>query len=172
MVTLCHLDIRKTIYILKDRFYWTGIRHKAVTYLASCKVCAKRKDPNKRQGALRQLEKKPKYIFVKSDYYSKWTKSLTIPNMLASTAANILVTEVITRFGVSTAVHSDQKAPAREQFFFMQFVIYYRSTRLEPRPRICSGTELSRDLLAPWQKCYPVMLINTFQTRIGYCHTL
>ena len=49
-----------------------------------------------------------KYILVVSDYFTKWTESFPVPNMEAKTCAKILVTEVVTRFGVPNKIHSDQ----------------------------------------------------------------
>ncbi|CAC5409280.1 unnamed protein product [Mytilus coruscus] len=109
-----HLGIKKTLSRIKDRFYWPGLRQDVVAYIAGCEVCAKRKGPNKRQrapmqlqisgypmerivmdilGELPETERGQKYILVISDYYSKLTESFPMPNMLASTVANILVTE-------------------------------------------------------------------------------
>ncbi|CAG2190071.1 unnamed protein product [Mytilus edulis] len=46
-----HLGIKKTQSRIKDRFYWPGVRHDIVAYIAGCEICAKRKGPNKRQRA-------------------------------------------------------------------------------------------------------------------------
>ena len=49
-----------------------------------------------------------KYILVVSEYFSKWVEAFAIPDQEASTVANLLVREVICRFGVPLFIHSDQ----------------------------------------------------------------
>lgn len=58
-----------------------------------------------------------KYVLVVSDYYTKWTESFTMPNMEATTVAGILVTDVITRFGVPNIIHSDHGSQFESQLF-------------------------------------------------------
>ncbi|VDI24365.1 Hypothetical predicted protein [Mytilus galloprovincialis] len=68
-------------------------------------------------GELPASEKGNKYILVISDYYTKWTESHPMPNMEATTVANILMTEVISRFGVPTIIHSDQGSQFESHLF-------------------------------------------------------
>ena len=49
-----------------------------------------------------------KYILVISDYFTIWTEALPMPNIEACTVANLLVNEVLTRFGIPRKIHSDQ----------------------------------------------------------------
>ena len=49
-----------------------------------------------------------RYILVVSDYFTKWTEALPIPNMEAVTVANALVKKIIFIFGVPEIIHSDQ----------------------------------------------------------------
>ena len=49
-----------------------------------------------------------KYILVISDYFTKWTEALPMPNMEACTVANLLVNEPLTWFGIPRKIHSDQ----------------------------------------------------------------
>ena len=41
-----------------------------------------------------------KYILVISDYFTKWTEALPMPNMEACKVAKILVENVLCRFGI------------------------------------------------------------------------
>ena len=59
-------------------------------------------------GELPLTEKGNEYIVVISDYFTKWTEALPMPNMGACTVAKILVEEVLCRFGIPQTIHSDQ----------------------------------------------------------------
>ena len=59
-------------------------------------------------GELPQTTKGNKYILVVSDYFTKWTEVLPMPNMEACTVAKLLVEELFSRFGISQMIHSDQ----------------------------------------------------------------
>ncbi|CAC5405631.1 unnamed protein product [Mytilus coruscus] len=108
-----------------------GLGYKMTLGLISngCDKCAKRKSPQKSKrapmalveangpmeriatdilGKLPETEDGNKYIFVVSDYYTKWTESFAMPNIEAKTVAKIIVEEVIVRFGVPHWIHSDQ----------------------------------------------------------------
>ncbi|CAG2228135.1 Transposon Ty3-G Gag-Pol polyprotein,Transposon Ty3-I Gag-Pol polyprotein [Mytilus edulis] len=45
-----HLGIKKTQSRIKDRFYWPGVRHDIVAYIAGCEICAKRKAQHETTG--------------------------------------------------------------------------------------------------------------------------
>ena len=49
-----------------------------------------------------------KYILIVADYFSKWVEAFPMPNQEASTVADLLVKEVVCRFGVPLLIHSDQ----------------------------------------------------------------
>lgn len=59
-------------------------------------------------GELPQTAKGNEYILVISDYFTKWTEALPLPNKEACTVAKILVDEVLCRFGIPQTIHSDQ----------------------------------------------------------------
>jgi hypothetical protein len=59
-------------------------------------------------GELPESDGGNRYIVVISDYYTKWTESHPMPNMEASTVASILITQVVTRFGIPSVMHGDQ----------------------------------------------------------------
>ncbi|CAG2251645.1 unnamed protein product [Mytilus edulis] len=136
--TAAHLGIKKTLARIKENFYWLGVRGDTWSYIAGCSICNKRKKPIPKRKAPMQVkesgypmeriamdilgelpasEKGNKYILVISDYYTKWTESHPMPNMEATTVANILMTEVISRFGVPTIIHSDQGSQFESHLF-------------------------------------------------------
>ena len=59
-------------------------------------------------GELPLTERGNRYILVVSDYFTKWTECFAIPNMEARTVADVIVRQIIARFGVPSAIHSDQ----------------------------------------------------------------
>ena len=48
------------------------------------------------------------YIFMVSDYFTKWVEAYAIPNQEALTIAKVLVNEFFCRFGPIWQLHSDQ----------------------------------------------------------------
>ena len=123
-----HLGTEKTLWKLKERFYWSG-HYKAVQQW--CSTCTIRKSPTPRPKAklcnvtmgspmelvamdiLRPLpETTPSnsYVLVVGDYFTKWMEAYPIPNQDAITVANKLVNEFICCFSVPRQLHSDQGA--------------------------------------------------------------
>ena len=49
-----------------------------------------------------------KYILIVADYFTKWIEAFPMANQEACTVAEILVGEVVCRFGVPQLIHSDQ----------------------------------------------------------------
>ena len=59
-------------------------------------------------GPLPESESGNKYLLIVADYFSKWTEAFPVKDQEATTVAEILVREVISRFGVPLSLHSDQ----------------------------------------------------------------
>ena len=49
-----------------------------------------------------------RYILVIADYFSKWTEAFPMKNKCADTVGDILVENIILRFGMPLVIHSDQ----------------------------------------------------------------
>ena len=49
-----------------------------------------------------------RYILVIADYFSKWTEAFPMKNKCAETVADLLVDNIILRFGMALVIHSDQ----------------------------------------------------------------
>lgn len=47
-------------------------------------------------------------IIVLSDYFSKWVEAYAVPNHMALTVADKIVTEFFCRFGKPNQIHTDQ----------------------------------------------------------------
>ena len=59
-------------------------------------------------GPLPTSESGNKYLLIVADYFSKWTGAFPIPHQEATKVAEVLVKEVVSRFGVPLSLHSDQ----------------------------------------------------------------
>ena len=133
-----HLGVSKTVTKIRQRYYWPGLQADVRAYIAGCDKCSRKKGFQRSKRAPMQLvqtgapmeriatdilgelpmtEKGKRYILVVSDYYSKWTESFPMKNMEAETVAKIIVEQVLTRFGVPYAIHSDQGTQFESRLF-------------------------------------------------------
>ena len=152
--TAGHLGIKKTLSKVRQSYYWPGLQRDVRHYVAGCEKCQKSKGPLKKPrapmqivGASRPMEriatdilgelpitdKGNRYILVVSDYYTKWTEAFSMPNMEARTVADIIVREVVSRFGVPYIIHSDQGRQYESQLLLeMCKVLHIKKTRTTP----------------------------------------
>jgi len=52
--------------------------------------------------------KRNKYLLIVSNCFTKWVEAFPLKKFKASTTAKVLVNQVISRFGVSLELHTDQ----------------------------------------------------------------
>ena len=120
----------KTLGRLRERYYWVNCRQDVEDCCHNCDTCAqKRGPPRKQQAAMKKytiglpmerialdiiLGPLPvtdygnRHILVVSDYFTKCVEAFPMPDQEASTVAELLVKEVVCRFGVPLIIHSDQ----------------------------------------------------------------
>ena len=123
-----HLGRTRTLARLADRFYWSGMSDDVKDWLGQCVACIKRKSPVGRHHPLGNIPTSHRwdriamaildvcdptpegfrYILVIADYFSKWTEAFPMKNKCADTVADILVENIILRFGMPLVIHSDQ----------------------------------------------------------------
>ena len=123
-----HLGRTRTLARLADCFYWSGMSDDVKDWLGQCVACIKRKSPVGRHHPLGNIptghrwdriaidildvcDPTPegfRYILVIADYFSKWTEAFPMQNKCADTVADILVENIILRFGMPLVIHSDQ----------------------------------------------------------------
>jgi transposase InsO family protein len=152
--TAGHLGVTKTLSRIRQSYYWPGLQRDVRQYIAGCEICMKSKSPNHTLRAPMQLvgagvpmeriamdivgelprtDKNNRYILVVSDYFTKWVEAFAMPNMEAATVADIVAKEVIARFGVPSAIHSDQgKQFEGKVFTEMCKVLNIKKTRTTP----------------------------------------
>ncbi|KAK2899936.1 hypothetical protein Q8A73_013065 [Channa argus] len=58
-----------------------------------------------------------RYILVAMDYFTKWPEAYAVPDQTATTAAQRLVEDMFSRFGVPEELHSDQGRNFESQLF-------------------------------------------------------
>ena len=123
-----HLGITKTLYNVRQRFYWPGSKKDIVRWCHHCKECGARKPKHGKKAPLQQevagmpmerialdiMGPLPRsnsgnnYILVIGDYFTKWTQAHALPDHTAQTVAKIVVEEWICKMGVPHVIHSDQ----------------------------------------------------------------
>ncbi|MCG8622472.1 MAG: DDE-type integrase/transposase/recombinase [Proteobacteria bacterium] len=124
-----HFGINKTVKRVQQRFYWPQSSRDIKKWCAACDLCASKKGPMKKPrarlqqynvgapmeriamdvlGPLPESTTGNKYIIIIADYFTKWPEAFAIPNQEATTIANLLVREVVCRYGVPLELHSDQ----------------------------------------------------------------
>ena len=97
-------------------------------WLGQCVACVKRKSPVGRHHPLGNISTGHRwdriaidimdicdptlegfrYILMIADYFSKWTEAFPVKNKCADTVADLLVDNIILRFGMPLVIHSDQ----------------------------------------------------------------
>ena len=58
-------------------------------------------------GSLPRLTNGNKYILVTMVYFTKWPEAYPIPDQEATTLAEVLVYQWVSRFGMASQIHSD-----------------------------------------------------------------
>ena len=58
-----------------------------------------------------------RHILVVTDYFTKWVEIFAVPDQTAVTTAEVILNEVIARFGCPHEIHSDQGRNFESQIF-------------------------------------------------------
>ena len=123
-----HLGLTKTLYNVRQRFYWPGQPSDVARWCHRCQECGARKRkkgkraPLKQEivglpmeritldimGPLPQSNSDNSYILVIGHYFSKYTEAYALPDHTAQTVARVVVEQWICRYGVPRIIHSDQ----------------------------------------------------------------
>ena len=121
----------KRIYpLMRERFFWMGMARDVRKWSRACESCQKVKSLGKHATKMamkvhpvgRPMERLAvdvmgpwpttvignRFIVVFQDYFSNWIEVFALRRHDAVTVANILVNEVISRYGMVLSLHSDQ----------------------------------------------------------------
>ena len=123
-----HFSIKKTLYNVRTRFWWPGLRADVKRWCQTCIACQKR---NLRSGRRmlphqdlvgsqteriamdilsfrEQTDNGNTCVLVVTNYFTKWTETFLLPDHQAITVADTLVTQLFLKLGVPRILHSDQ----------------------------------------------------------------
>ncbi|KAK6177716.1 hypothetical protein SNE40_015762 [Patella caerulea] len=124
-----HLGVKKTLYKLRSRFSWYGMRSDVRYWVNCCDICSSRKRPAHKpkaplklycvgapmeriamdiMGPLPLTLNGNKYVLVVGDYFTKYTDAYPIKDTTALTVADTLIERFVTHFGVPLSLHTDQ----------------------------------------------------------------
>jgi transposase InsO family protein len=80
------------------------------------------------------------YILVVIDAFTRWVEIFPIPDQTAETTANVILNEVISRYGCPLDIHSDQGRNYESNIFKeLCRMLEIRKTRTSPRHPQCNG---------------------------------
>ena len=123
-----HLGRDKTTDMILNRFYWPNMREMINNYLQDCTTCAQIKAPHRyNKTELQAIEAhrpfeivtmdiagpfphtlhRNEYVLVMCDHFTKWIELYPMPNQLAKTVADRIVS-FICRHGIPEQILSDQ----------------------------------------------------------------
>ncbi len=140
-----HLGKTKTSEKLLQRYYWFDCRTDINNYIKRCDSCAASKSPSRKPkgplgdmsvgapldrlatdilGPLPVTARGNKYILVVTDCFSKWVEIFAIPNQTAEVWANLILNEVIARYGCPLELHSDQGRNYQSKILKELFAFY------------------------------------------------
>lgn len=124
-----HLGEKRTLSLLRSKFYWVGMHQDVRNWCRSCEKCGRRRGGQKAAkaplqpsssgypfqrvaidvfGPLPLTEKGNRYVLTVVDFFTKWPEAIPLPNQQAETVAQALLEHVVSRFGVPEELHSDQ----------------------------------------------------------------
>ena len=133
-----HFGCRKTYEKVKIKYYWYEMKNDVNSWVLSCDQCASDKTPHKRPkaplgslgvgatlatlstdvlGPLPVTPRNNRYILVVTDHFTKWVEIFAVPDQTAVTTANVILNEVIARYGSPQSIHSDLGSNYESQIF-------------------------------------------------------
>jgi transposase InsO family protein len=123
---MAHLGRDRTLDLIRQRFFWTGMAADVASYIATCDRCLRRKaNQQDREEMISietnhplevvcidflSLEPSAGYgnILVITDHFSKYAMAIPTKNQTALTTARVLYNNFIVNFGIPERLHSDQ----------------------------------------------------------------
>ena len=123
-----HAGFQRTWDAIRQKYYWPRMYQDTREYQQSCTNCQKAKYPNRRHPPLHPLPPAgvfgrwhmdfigpfhtsadgKKYILLIVDSFSRWPEAFALPNAEAATVAQVLYSEIFTRYGAPKALVSDR----------------------------------------------------------------
>ena len=137
-ITGGHLGVGKTYSRIQARYFWPDMFRSVVLYVRTCVACQRKKSPPKSYcaplqkymigvpferiamdvtGPLNETTSGNCYILVVSDLFSRWVECYAMPDQTATTIANLLAREWISRLGCPSEILSDQGTQFESKLF-------------------------------------------------------
>jgi len=129
-----HFSTADTYSKLKRDFYWPRMYSRVDQYVKTCEACQRRGKPQRNEqlhsisvkepfeligidcvGPLPETTSKNKYIIVMTEYLTKWVEAQAVPDIKASTIAEFIYNDVITRHGTPKTILTDQGSSFRNE---------------------------------------------------------
>ena len=125
-----HLGQKKTRGKALKKFYWRGIHEDCNNWVNTCDIL----------GPFPESTRGNKYVLAVTDYFTKWVEIFPIPDQTAPTCAEIILNEVIARFGCPYNIHSDQGRNYESAIFSeLCQLLEIRKTRTSSGHPSCNG---------------------------------
>jgi hypothetical protein len=127
-----HLGAHKTFTKIRDRLWWNTLFQDVELYCKSCLVCQRRKVPRRQReaalmgtpvpnypfeilgvdviGPLPETLSRNKYAVVFTCSLCRWVEAFAVPEQKEETIAQLLVEEIVCRFGAPKYLLSDRGA--------------------------------------------------------------
>ena len=123
-----HFGCCKTYEKVKLKYYWYEMKDNVINWVLSCDVCASNKTPFKKPksplgslgvgatlatlsidmvGPFPVTSRNNRYILVVTDHFTKWVEIFAVPDQSATTTTNVILNEVIARYGSPLSIHND-----------------------------------------------------------------
>lgn len=125
-----HFGVNRTYLKVKNRFWWPNMKQSIVQYIKSCLPCqqfnvSRSKKPGQLQpipppegpfqligmdycGPLKRTPRGNQYVLCITDYFTRWIVAVAVPDCSAQTTAEALFNEFICKYGIPTAILTDQ----------------------------------------------------------------
>ena len=149
-----HMGRRKTLHALLHFCYWYKMVYDVRFWIQSCDVCQRRKQqqptpkaplqiqvsgvPNERVamdilGPLVETTQGNKYVLCITDYFTKFTQAIPLPNQMSETVAKAFVSEWLHVYGEPDQVHTDQGRNFESELMHQLYEVYgIDKTRTSP----------------------------------------
>ena len=160
-----HPGVARTLFCLRERYIWYGLRKDCEIYVRACPRCSREKKASKAaRGALGvyhagapmerlhidilgpfpKSSKGNRYILMVICQFTKWLEAYPIADQTAEQVAKVVVDNFISRFGIPTMIHTDQGANFTSALFHSVCdLLEIVKTRTSPY-RPCSNGQVER----------------------------
>ena len=153
-----HSGQQRTFDRLKPNFFWPKMRRDVYLYVQTCGTCNRSKKPSVKPkaklgsyhagapmerlhidilGPFVESHSGNKYVVMIVDQFTKWLECHAIPDQTAEVVTDVLLKQVIVRFGIPRTIHSDQGRNFESHIF----------------QSVCRALEIAKTRTTPYRPC-------------------